>query len=121
MLRLSSPRAAVKKESVVAAAGAPGAGGGSAPFGNPAHGWDYYQKCMVGGILSCGLTHTAIVPLDVVKCRMQTMPEVYKSLGQGLSVASKESALTLGWLPTLIGYSAQGMFKFGLYEIFKVG
>ena len=22
------------------------------PFGNPAHDWDYYQKCMVGGILS---------------------------------------------------------------------
>jgi hypothetical protein len=41
------------------------------PFGNPAHGWDYYQKCMVGGILSCGLTHLAVTPLDVVKCRMQ--------------------------------------------------
>lgn len=24
-----------------------------------------------------------------------------------------------GWLPTLIGYSAQGCFKFGLYEFFK--
>lgn len=31
----------------------------------------YYGKCMVGGLLSCGLTHTAIVPLDIVKCRMQ--------------------------------------------------
>jgi hypothetical protein len=41
------------------------------PFGNPAHGTDYYLKCVMGGILSCGLTHTAVVPLDVVKCRMQ--------------------------------------------------
>lgn len=41
------------------------------PFGNPAHQLDYYAKCMMGGILSCGLTHLAIVPLDVVKCRMQ--------------------------------------------------
>jgi hypothetical protein len=24
----------------------------------------YYGKCIVGGILSCGITHTAIVPLD---------------------------------------------------------
>ena len=24
-----------------------------------------------------------------------------------------------GWVPTLIGYSAQGCFKFGLYEYFK--
>jgi solute carrier family 25 phosphate transporter 3 len=27
--------------------------------------------------------------------------------------------LTLGWLPTLIGYSMQGFGKFGFYEIFK--
>jgi len=27
--------------------------------------------------------------------------------------------LTLGWAPTLIGYSMQGLFKFGLYEFFK--
>ena len=44
------------------------------PFGNPAHGWDYYQKCMVGGILSCGLTHLAVTPLDVVKCRVRAAP-----------------------------------------------
>ena len=31
----------------------------------------YYAKCMVGGILSCGLTHASIVSLDLVKCRMQ--------------------------------------------------
>ncbi len=43
----------------------------SGPFGNPAHDWDYYFKCMIGGVLSCGLTHAAVVPLDVVKCRMQ--------------------------------------------------
>ena len=32
---------------------------------------DYYVKCMFGGVLSCGLTHTLVVPLDVVKCNMQ--------------------------------------------------
>ena len=41
------------------------------PFGNPAHDWDYYGKCMIGGVLSCGLTHLAVTPMDVVKCRMQ--------------------------------------------------
>ena len=29
------------------------------------------QLCGFGGVLSCGLTHTAIVPLDLVKCRIQ--------------------------------------------------
>ena len=31
----------------------------------------YYAICGFGGILSCGLTHTALVPLDLVKCRIQ--------------------------------------------------
>jgi solute carrier family 25 phosphate transporter 3 len=44
---------------------------------------------------------------------------VYKSISTGMSIASKEGALLTGWVPTLIGYSAQGCFKFGLYEIFK--
>lgn len=83
---------------------------------------DYYFKCMIGGVFSCGLTHTAIVPLDLVKCRMQTNPEVYPSIGAGFRQVVKESGtfgLSLGWLPTLIGYSMQGLCKFGFYEIFK--
>ncbi len=31
----------------------------------------YYYKCMLGGVLSCGLTHLAVTPLDVTKCNMQ--------------------------------------------------
>lgn len=31
----------------------------------------YYALCGFGGILSCGLTHTAVVPLDLIKCRIQ--------------------------------------------------
>jgi solute carrier family 25 phosphate transporter 3 len=49
------------------------------------HDVSYYLKCMAGGALACGLTHTAIVPLDVVKCRRQIDPTLYKSLGDGLS------------------------------------
>ena len=39
--------------------------------GSEVHDVAYYQKCMVGGILSCGITHTIVCPLDIVKCRMQ--------------------------------------------------
>ena len=35
------------------------------------HDMSYYGKCMVGGIFACGLTHMAVCPLDIVKCRMQ--------------------------------------------------
>uniref|UniRef100_A0A914QFD2 Phosphate transporter n=1 Tax=Panagrolaimus davidi TaxID=227884 RepID=A0A914QFD2_9BILA len=31
----------------------------------------YYALCAFSGMLSCGLTHTAIVPLDLIKCRIQ--------------------------------------------------
>uniref|UniRef100_A0A0A0L8G5 Uncharacterized protein n=1 Tax=Cucumis sativus TaxID=3659 RepID=A0A0A0L8G5_CUCSA len=31
----------------------------------------FYAACAFGGSLSCGLTHTALTPLDLVKCNMQ--------------------------------------------------
>ena len=39
--------------------------------GSDVHDMSYYGKCMVGGILSCGLTHMLVCPLDIVKCRKQ--------------------------------------------------
>jgi len=33
----------------------------------------YYGACTAGGILSCGLTHMAVTPLDLVKCNMQVL------------------------------------------------
>lgn len=86
------------------------------------HDASYYGKCMIAGILSCGLTHTVITPLDVVKCNMQVNPLKYKTLPQGISTVVAEegaSALFKGWAPTAIGYSAQGFCKFGFYEVFK--
>ena len=47
---------------------------------------EYYAKCMFAGSLSCGLTHTAVVPLDLVKCRMQVDSVKYPSLPKGLKV-----------------------------------
>lgn len=32
---------------------------------------EFYMACGIGGILSCGITHTMVTPLDVVKCNMQ--------------------------------------------------
>merc|ERR1719206_1499818 len=47
---------------------------------------------------------------------------MYKSLGNGFKVTIAEggaAGLFLGWAPTAIGYSAQGLCKFGFYEVFK--
>lgn len=82
----------------------------------------YFALCGLGGILSCGITHTLVTPLDLVKCRLQVDKEKYKSLGNGFKITFREggmSGLVLGWAPTAIGYSAQGLCKFGFYEVFK--
>jgi len=82
----------------------------------------YYAKCMLGGILACGGTHTGITPLDVTKCNMQVNPTKYRGLVSGLrTLVAEEGALGIwkGWGPTAVGYSLQGMFKYGLYEVFK--
>ncbi|CAB3369224.1 solute carrier family 25 member 3-like [Cloeon dipterum] len=82
----------------------------------------YYALCGLGGILSCGITHTAVVPLDLVKCRIQVNPDKYKSVFNGFRVTIKEDGvrgLGKGWAPTFIGYSMQGLCKFGFYEVFK--
>jgi len=86
------------------------------------HTTEYYAKCMLGGALSCGLTHTVITPLDVSKCNIQVNPAKYTSLGSAISTIRAEEGskgLWKGWGPTAVGYSLQGLFKFGLYEYFK--
>ncbi len=86
------------------------------------HDASYYMKCMVGGIFACGLTHAVCTPLDLIKCRRQVDPTIYKSLGDGIKTIRAQhgvSGLFLGWQPTLLGYSMQGFGKFGFYEIFK--
>lgn len=72
--------------------------------------------------MSCGLTHAAVTPMDVVKCNMQIDPVRFKGIGQSFGMIVREqgvAGLFKGWAPTMVGYSAQGAFKFGLYEYFK--
>jgi solute carrier family 25 (mitochondrial phosphate transporter), member 3 len=86
---------------------------------------DYYLKCMFGGALACGVTHTAVAPIDIHKCRMQALSQSGRwpaGLAQGLkTMAAREGArgFVTGWAPTLVGYGAQGTLKFGLNEFFK--
>ncbi|KAI4802876.1 hypothetical protein KUCAC02_006446 [Chaenocephalus aceratus] len=83
----------------------------------------YFLLCGFGGILSCGTTHAALVPLDLIKCRLQVDPEKFKSIGNGFRLTVREDGvrgLAKGWAPTFIGYSMQGLCKFGFYEVFKV-
>lgn len=59
-------------------AASPAVGGGSGSFMIQApkekiemYSPAFYAACTAGGIASCGLTHMAVTPLDLVKCNMQ--------------------------------------------------
>mgnify|MGYP001023195778 CR=1 FL=1 len=70
------------------------------------------------------ITHVAVVPIDVIKTRMQTTVGKYPGMFSGMRMlAAEEGAgiLLKGLGPTVVGYAAQGALKFGFYEYFKKG
>lgn len=82
------------------------ADGDSCEFGST----KYFLLCGLGGIISCGSTHTLLTPLDLVKCRLQVDQAKYKNLFTGFRVTYAEDGargLAKGWAPTAFGYSAQ--------------
>lgn len=46
----------------------------------------FFALCFVGGTLACGLTHTLVTPLDLVKCRLQVDKARYQSIFKGNTV-----------------------------------
>ncbi|KAF2674937.1 mitochondrial phosphate carrier protein 2 [Microthyrium microscopicum] len=82
----------------------------------------FYAACTFGGLVACGLTHTAVTPLDLVKCRRQVDSKLYKGNFEAwgkIGRAEGFRGIFTGWSPTFFGYSAQGAFKYGGYEFFK--
>ncbi|KOS22490.1 Mitochondrial phosphate carrier protein 3 [Escovopsis weberi] len=82
----------------------------------------YYAACTVGGMLACGITHTAVTPLDFVKTRRQIDPRLYTGNFQAWGKIYRADGIRgifTGWSPTFFGYSIQGAFKYGWYEYFK--
>ncbi|TKX23588.1 hypothetical protein C1H76_4100 [Elsinoe australis] len=89
----------------------------------PLYSGKYYAACTFGGMLACGVTHWAVTPLDLVKCRRQVDPKMYKgnfeAWGKIRSAEGGIRGIYTGGSPTFFGYSAQGAFKYGFYEFFK--
>lgn len=83
----------------------------------------YFAVCGLAGIFSCGLTHTFVTPIDMVKCNKQNNPVkfnkgMFGNMGILTSIKGPQG-LMRGWGPTLVGYSFQGLGKFGLNDVFK--
>jgi solute carrier family 25 phosphate transporter 3 len=92
---------------------------GQGPFG-----MSYFLKGAIAGAVCCSATHGGVVPVDVVKTRIQLDPVKYNSgmLGVTRQVIAAEGAgaLLTGLGPTAQGYFIQGWFKFGGVEYFKI-
>jgi len=81
-----------------------------------------FMRFAFAGALCCSVTHTGVVPIDVVKTKMQVEPEKYKSMVEAFRRIPKEDGAAMllkGAGPTAVGYFLQGAFKFGFNEFFK--
>eukprot|EP00820_Chromera_velia_P017997 Cvel_27173.t1-p1 / transcript=Cvel_27173.t1 / gene=Cvel_27173 / organism=Chromera_velia_CCMP2878 / gene_product=Mitochondrial substrate carrier family protein N, putative / transcript_product=Mitochondrial substrate carrier family protein N, putative / location=Cvel_scaffold3348:6506-16707(+) / protein_length=554 / sequence_SO=supercontig / SO=protein_coding / is_pseudo=false len=92
------------------------------PIGSPLNAGELLKFGFAGGVC-CGVTHGAIVPLDVVKTRRQAEPERFsggwKETASKLVAENGPSVLLTGLVPTIVGYSLQGSCKFGGVEALK--
>ena len=79
---------------------------------------EFYGRCMMGGFAACGVTHAAVVTLDVAKVRTQAYSKAGKWPAglvpsiQRIWQVEGLTGLTKGVVPTFWGYGAQGLFKF---------
>lgn len=80
-------------------------------------------RYFLSGGLCAALSHGVTTPVDVVKTRIQSEPDVFN---EGLVSATRTiitqdgaGALLGGLGPTVVGYGIEGAMKFGLYESLK--
>ncbi|CAM9931638.1 unnamed protein product [Ascophyllum nodosum] len=81
--------------------------------------WPYF----VAGGICASVSHTAAVPLDVIKTRMQCAePGKYRGTWDAfVRICRSEGAQVLfcGAEATVVGYAMQGCLKFGFFEFLK--
>lgn len=83
---------------------------------------DVYALLALSGGAGCALTHTLVVPLDVVKTRIQTDPGRYAGVLSGAAAIAREEgpgALYLGTQATVAGYLWYGLSVYPCYAFFK--
>ncbi len=87
----------------------------------------YFASLGLAGAVSCSLTHSLVVPLDVIKTRLQMDPALGGPLAAAAAIA-REGGSGLACVPrflngvgaTAVGYLFQGAAKFGGYELGKM-
>jgi len=82
-----------------------------------------YGLFALSGSAACAVTHSFVIPLDVVKTRAQTNPEEYTNIFQGVTnvIQGEEGiqGLFLGAQATLVGYFWYGLSIYPTYAFLK--
>ena len=81
-----------------------------------------YALFAVSGGAGCSMTHLTVVPLDVVKTRLQTRPGVYGGFGDALATIRRDEGLPMlfqGAAATGAGYFMYGVSVYPGYEFAK--
>lgn len=88
----------------------------------PSYSAAIYAILGLSGATGCAITHTLVLPLDVVKTKLQTSPDEYSNIWQGASKIYKDlglSGLLLGFQATVAGYFWYGLSVYPSYTFFK--
>eukprot|EP00980_Cylindrotheca_fusiformis_P019067 scaffold6433_cov125-Cylindrotheca_fusiformis.AAC.9 len=88
----------------------------------PVYSPDVYALFGISGAAGCALTHSVVIPLDVIKTKAQTSPEDYSNVLAGASRILEEEGyqgLLTGAQATLAGYFWYGLSVYPSYTFFK--
>ena len=85
----------------------------------PRYSFDIYALFGISGATGCALTHSFVIPLDVVKTRAQTSPESTMNIITGIVEEEGVGGLLTGAQATLAGYFWYGVSVYPSYAFFK--
>ena len=85
----------------------------------PRYSFDVYALFGISGATGCALTHSVVIPLDVVKTRAQTSSESTMNIISNIVEEEGVSGLLTGAQATLAGYFWYGVSVYPSYAFFK--
>ena len=88
----------------------------------PDYSWMTYALFGISGATGCALTHSIVIPLDVVKTKTQTNPDQYKNILEGAQTIVQNEGiegLLTGAQATIAGYFWYGLSVYPSYTFFK--